>query len=180
MAKSGAIEAPKPFKQSFYEIVLKCMRRGDISLQSNGSWIFFISNLPQMVYRGYEYVQPCLYGRKTPKEAIFGGIQHYQVGLPYNPIIKRVYKKWCKENPIDPKGKIRNEVLWIYELEFDGIAELVADWPEQLKERRQAEAEEAAHYQKLLESGYFDDDDDDSDYDYSEDDFEYFDNEGDF
>lgn len=178
MKKSGAIEAPKPFKQGFYEIVLKCMRRGDISLQANGVWIFTYANLTKMVYHGYEYIQACLYGRKTPKEAIFGGIQHYQLGLPYNPIIKRVYKKWCKENPIDPKHKIKNEVLWIYPKGFDGIAELVADWPEQNKIRKQEEAEEAAYYEELLASGYFDNDD--SDYDYSEDDFEYFDNEGDF
>jgi len=156
--KSGDGTPTAPFKQSFYEIVLKSLRRADVCLQSNGTWIFFITRLAVMVYRGSEYVQPCLYGRKSPKEAIFGGIQHYQVGLPHNPIVKRVYKNWTKQNPIDPKGKTKKELLWIYPKDFDGLQQLVRDWPSEEKQRRIEAAEEAEYYQWQLENGYFDND----------------------
>lgn len=156
--KSGDGTPQKPYKQSFYEIVVKNHRRADICLQSSGSWIFFITNLVTMVYHGSEYVQPCLYGRKDPKAAIFGGMRHYNMALPYNPIVKRVFLAWRKENPRDEKYRIgADKILHYYPAKYDGIKGLVADWPTEEKQRRIEAAEEAAHYQALLESGYFDD-----------------------
>lgn len=159
------------FKQTFYTIVLKCLRRADVTKQThhNNSWIYAIANLPKMVYRGYEYVQPCLYGRMNPKEALFGGIQYYQTGLPHNPIIKRVFLAWRKQNPIDPKGKMKNEILWIYPAKFDGLEQLVRDWPREESERRQEAQEAEAHEKMLIDSGYYDDmEDDDHDDDYED------------
>jgi len=164
-----------PYKTHYYQIVLRARRAGGVTVQGSGTWIFAIVYLTQMVYRGYEYVQPCLYGRKSAKDAIFGGIQHYQVGLPYNPIIKRVYKAWCKENPIDPKHKMKNELLWIYQKGFDGIKELVEDYPAIAKQRRIDEAEAEEYYANHWEQIDDDDDDDDSDYD-EEDDGYYWEN----
>lgn len=153
--------AKTPYKTHYYQIVLRARRAGGVTVQSSGTWIFAIVNLNGMVYRGYEYVQLCLYGRKTAKDAIFGGIQHYQVGLPYNAIIKRVYKAWCKQNPIDPKHKMKNELLWIYQKGFDGIKELIEDYPHYEKERRIEAAEAEEYYANHWESI---DDDDDDDY----------------
>lgn len=159
-----------PYKSHYYQIVLRCLKAGGVTIQGSGTWVFAIVSLPGMVYRGYEYVQPCLYGRKTAKDAIFGGIQHYQLGLPHNPILKRIYKAWCKENPIEPKHKMKNEILWFYPKDFDALNELITDWPHYEKQRRIDAAEEAAHYEELLASGYFDDYNDDNDY-YDEDDY---------
>jgi len=164
-----------PYKTHYYQIVLRALRAGGVTVQSSGTWIFAIVHLPKMVYRGFEYVQPCLYGRKTAKDAIFGGIQHYQVGLPYNPIVKRVFLNWRKKNPIDPKHKIKNGLLWIYPKDFDGLNQLIQDWPSEEKQRRIEAAEEAEYKQMLWDSGYYDDMEDDDDYE-DEDDSYYWEN----
>ena len=163
-------QTKSPYKTHYYQIVLRALRAGGVTLQSSGTLIFAIVHLPKMVFRGYEYVQPCLYGRKTAKEALFGGIQYYQVSLPHNPIVRRVFINWRKQNPIDPKHKMKNEVLWIYPSKFTGLQQLIEAWPIEEKERRIQAAEEeeyyANHWEEIDEDdeAYYDEDDEDDGY----------------